>query len=164
MKKKILFVGLLVTIMCMFSSCLFVYADGEGGYGSGNSGVDNSKDLVIKNDLYNKTEIVRVYIKLTTPEIGYSNDWYEVYTDGITYTTGNPYYDSRSAYRNKSISRDIPSKFKGKYCDIQVQVVYTNEGSVGTDGAYEIGELTSEWISSIGTNQFNLSDFAGITD
>ncbi len=164
MKKKILFVGLLVTIMCMFSSCLFVYADGEGGYGSGSSGIDESKDLVIKNDLYNKNEIVRVYIKLTTPEIGYSNDWYEVYTDGHTYTTAPNYNERYSRYGNKSISRDIPSKFKGEYCDIQVQVVYTDEGSSGVYGTAEVGEINYKWISSIGTNQFNLSDFAGITD
>lgn len=162
MKKKILFLGLMISVMFMFSSCLLVF--GEDGWGSGTSGVDESKDLVIVNDLYNKNEIVRVYIKLSTPEIGYANDWYEVYSDGYSYTTASNYNERYSRYGNKSISRDIPSKFKGEYCDIQVQVVYTDEGSAGAYGTAEVGEINHKWIYSTGTNKLDLSDFYGITD
>lgn len=156
MKKKILFLGLMISVMFMFSSCLLVF--GEDGWGSGTDyGYDTSKDVTIKNDITSeRAKIARVYYKKHGTSLSGPNDWETGYSDGLHYD--DPYANERFA-RNQSVSFDLESYYSSGYYDIQVLIIYPDSGSANSDGQYEFRQADNVYISTYyDSNVFYLED------
>ena len=135
MKKKILFVGLLLSVMCMFTSCLFIYADGEYDY---------KRQVSIRNTSFEDCEIVRVECRR-----GNAGNWKKVWDDGYDY---NFVDDNRGRVFNNwnnTISFDMKDFPSGSY-DFLIYVVYPKEGSPKTYGTYE------KWVTRY-THSFGIS-------
>ena len=155
MKKKILFLGLMISVMFMFSSCLLVF--GEDGWGSGTDyGANSSKDVTIKNDITSeRAKIARVYYKKHGTTLSGPNQWETGYTDGEYYD--DPYANERYV-RNQSVSFDLESIYSSGRYDIQVLIIYPDSGSYNSDGEYEFRQADDVYISIYENNVFELED------
>jgi len=156
MKKKILFLGLMISVMFMFSSCLLVF--GEDGWGSGTDyGYDTNKDVTIKNDITSeRAKIVRVYYMKHGASLSGPNQWETGYTDGYTYTS--PYANERYS-RNQSVSFNLESYYSSGNYDIQVLIIYPDSGSANSDGEWEVRQADNVYISTYYKNNvFELED------
>lgn len=162
MKKKILFVGLLLSVMCMFTSCLFIYADGEGGYGSGSgSGSSSSYDLMIKNNTgYSGSEIAKVYIREKSSNGQITGNWTIAYDDEIPYVDKYnnpiPLYNNRSSKPTAYDKVTINVPYSGNY---DVFVFFIVPGSYGNDDQFEYRYKYEVYISKYGKKSINLSTF-----
>ena len=152
MKKKILFIGFMLSIMCMFSSCLVVFGD-EDGWGSGSGSY--TYDLQIVDDtVYSGSEIGRVYVRKRNTDDSFAGDWQVVYSDGYDYT-GMPLYSDRASCRSgHTVYADVPSSYSGTY-DIMAFLYIPD--TVGDDDA-EYRYAYEVYVSKKGNKKLYLSD------
>lgn len=159
MKKKILFIGFMLSIMCMFSSCLVVFGD-EDGWGSGSGSYSSSYDLMIKNDTgYSGSEIAKVYIREKSNG-NINGNWTIAYDDEDTYVDEFnhpiPLYNNRSSKPKAYDKVTINVPYSGSY---DVFVFFIVPGSYGNDDQFEYRYKYEVSVSKYGKKSINLSSF-----
>ena len=156
MKKKILFIGFMLSIMCMFSSCLVVFGD-DDGWGSG-SGSSSSYDLMIKNDTgYYGSEIAKVYIREKSNG-NIAGGWTIAYDDEVSYVDEFhhpiPLYNNRSSKPTAYDKVTINVPYSGSY-DVFVFFIVPTSNSEEFEYRYKY-EVS---VSKYGKKSINLSSF-----
>lgn len=120
MKKRFLFIGLLMSVMCMFSSCLLINVDRK----TTNNNTYNRVHL--RNQSPSVCEIARVYYRKSQ-----GDSWKLCFTDGYDYEFADR---SSYAYRwNEDVYFDLPESNRYYF---KVLAIFTDEGSRNSYGTY----------------------------